>query len=166
MERHLTQPRPPDPSGSPGPELVWGKLVPPTPRAGLIVRDGLQALLQAGLDAKLCLLDAPAGSGKTSLLAQWCATAGADRVAWVSLDESDNDPTRFWIYVVEALRRAEPGVGAAALRTLRRTSVDHERVALPSLLNDLNRIGSPLVLVLDDYHLVTDATCRWTTSTW
>jgi LuxR family transcriptional regulator, maltose regulon positive regulatory protein len=162
MERHLTQPRPPDPSGSPGPELVWGKLVPPTPRAGLIVRDGLQALLQAGLDAKLCLLDAPAGSGKTSLLAQWCATAGADRVAWVSLDESDNDPTRFWIYVVEALRRAEPGVGAAALRTLRRTSVDHERVVLPSLLNDLNRIGSPLVLVLDDYHLVTDATCHQT----
>jgi LuxR family transcriptional regulator, maltose regulon positive regulatory protein len=162
MERHLTRPRPPDPSGSPGPELVWGKLVPPTPQAGLIARDGLQALLQTGLDAKLCLLDAPAGSGKTSLLAQWCATAGAERVAWVSLDESDNDPTRFWLYVVEALRRAEPDVGAAALRALRRTSVDHERVVLPSLLNDLNGIGSPLVLVLDDYHLVTDATCHQT----
>jgi LuxR family maltose regulon positive regulatory protein len=162
MERHLTRPRSPDPSGSPGPELVWTKLVPPTPRAGLIARDRLQALLQAGLDAKLCLLDAPAGSGKTSLLAQWCATAGADRVAWVSLDESDNDPTRLWTYVVEALRRAEPGVGAAALRALRRTSVDHERVVLPSLLNDLNGIGSPLVLVLDDYHLVTDAPCHQT----
>jgi LuxR family transcriptional regulator, maltose regulon positive regulatory protein len=162
MERHLTRPRPSDPLGSPGPELVWTKLVPPTPRAGLIARDRLQASLQAGLDAKLCLLDAPAGSGKTSLLAQWRATAGTGRVAWVSLDESDNDPTRLWTYVVEALRRVEPGVGAAALQALHRTSVDHERLVLPSLLNDLNGIGSPLVLVLDDYHLVTDAACHQT----
>jgi LuxR family transcriptional regulator, maltose regulon positive regulatory protein len=162
MSRHLTRPRPPDTVGAPGPELVWTKLVPPAPRPGLIARDRLQSLLQAGLDAKLCLLDAPAGSGKTSLLAQWRAATGTGRVAWVSLDESDNDPTRLWTYVVEALRRAEPGVGAAALQALHRASVDHERVVLPSLLNDLSRIGSPLVLVLDDYHLVTDATCHQT----
>ena len=168
MERHLTRPVPLTELAAvptlptPGTELVWTKLVPPAPRAGLIARAGLQSMLQIGLEAELCLLDAPAGSGKTTLLAQWCATAGVGRVAWVSLDEGDNDPTRFWIYVVEALRTVEPGVGRAALKALHRPSVDHERVVLPSLLNDLNAIGRPLVLVLDDYHLVTDATCHQT----
>jgi LuxR family maltose regulon positive regulatory protein len=104
------------------------------------------------LEAKLCLLDAPAGSGKTTLLAQWSATAGGGRVAWVSLDEGDNDPTRMWLCVGEALRTIEPGVGTAALQALQRTSVDLQRVVLPSLLNDLSKVGSPLVLVLDDYH--------------
>jgi LuxR family maltose regulon positive regulatory protein len=140
------------------PALVWSKLVPPTPRAGLIIRAGLQSLLQARLEAKLCLVDAPAGFGKTTLLAQWRATAGGGRVAWVSLDEGDNDPTRFWVYVVEALRAVEPGVGAAALQPLQRTSLDHERVVLPSLLNDLSGVASPLFLVLDDYHLITNPT--------
>jgi LuxR family transcriptional regulator, maltose regulon positive regulatory protein len=147
-------------TGFPAPELVSTKLVPPVLRPGLIARAGLQSLLQAGLDAKLCLLDAPAGSGKTTLLAQWCATAGAGRVAWVSLDESDNDPTRLWTSIGQALRSVEPDVGTAALRALQRTSVDLERMVLPSLLNDLNGIGQPLVLVLDDYHLVTEATCH------
>jgi ATP/maltotriose-dependent transcriptional regulator MalT len=72
----------PDTTGSPSPELVWFKLVPPTPRAGMITRAGPQSLLQTALEAKLCLLDAPAGSGKTTLLAQWGATAGGGRVAW------------------------------------------------------------------------------------
>jgi LuxR family transcriptional regulator, maltose regulon positive regulatory protein len=146
----------------PHPELVSTKLVPPHPRPGLITRAGLLSMLQAGLDTKLCLLDAPAGSGKTTLLAQWCAAAGTGRVAWVSLDESDNDPTRLWLSMVQALRRIEPGVGTVALRALQRASVDFERVLLPSLLNDLNAIGLPLVLVLDDYHLITDTNCHRT----
>jgi LuxR family transcriptional regulator, maltose regulon positive regulatory protein len=155
---------PGDPAGPPSPELLWYKLVPPTPRAGLIPRAGLQSLLQAGLEAKLCLLDAPAGSGKTTLLAQWSATAGGGRVAWVSLDEGDNDPTRMWLCVGEALRTVEPGVGTAALHALQRTSMDLQRVVLPSLLNDLSKVASPLVLVLDDYHLITDGTCHETLS--
>ena len=82
------------------PEPVSTKLVPPAPRPGLIARPGLLSLLRAGLEAKLCLLDAPAGSGKTTLVAQWCATAGAGRVAWVSLDEGDDDPIRLWMLIV------------------------------------------------------------------
>jgi hypothetical protein len=104
---------PPDTIAFPGPELVSTKLVPPAPRPGLIARPGLLSLLQAGLDAKLCLVDAPAGSGKTILLAQWCATSGAGRVAWVSLDEGDNDPIRLWMLIGQALRTVEPAVGAA-----------------------------------------------------
>jgi LuxR family maltose regulon positive regulatory protein len=146
----------------PGSELLWTKLWPPIPRAGLVPRAGLQSLLQAGLQGNLCLLSAPAGSGKTTLLTQWCAVAGADRVAWVSLDEGDNDPTRFWVYVVEALRTVEPSVGTAALAALRRTGADLWRVVLPSLHSELSAVGSPLVLVLDDYHLVTNATCHQT----
>jgi LuxR family transcriptional regulator, maltose regulon positive regulatory protein len=143
-------------------ELVWSKLRPPAPRAGLLSRARLQVRLQASLQGKLCLVDAPAGFGKTTLLAQWCAGAGAGRVAWVSLDEGDNDATRFWMYVVEALRTVEPDVGAIALQALRRPSADLYRTVLPSLLNELSAIGSQLVLVLDDYHLVTNATCHRT----
>jgi LuxR family maltose regulon positive regulatory protein len=154
--------RPPDTIATPASVLVWTKLRPPAPRAGLIPRAGLQALLQAGLEGKLCLVDAPAGFGKTTLLTQWHAAAGGGRVAWLSLDGSDNDPTRFWDYVVEAFRTVEPSVGAAALTALHRRSVDIPRAVLPSLLNDLGEVGAPLVLVLDDYHLVTNPACHQT----
>jgi LuxR family transcriptional regulator, maltose regulon positive regulatory protein len=146
--------------GSPGPKLVWSKLRPPALRDGLIPRAGLLSLLQASLQAKLCLVDAPAGFGKTTLLGQWRMAAGGGRVAWVSLDEGDNDPTRLWVYVVVALRTVAPGVGAGALEALRRPSVDLDRVVLPGLLNELSGVGAPLVLVLDDYHLVTEGSCH------
>jgi LuxR family maltose regulon positive regulatory protein len=149
-------------TGKPGPELLWTKLVAPAPRAGLLPRAGLQSLLQASLQAKLCLVAAPAGSGKTTLLAQWRAVAGGGGVAWVSLEESDNDSTRFWSYLVAALRTVEPGVGTVALEALRGPSVELERVVVPSLVNDLATVGAPLVLVLDDYHLITNATCHQT----
>ena len=144
------------------PDLVWTKLSPPASREGLVPRAGARSLLQAGLQARLCLLSASAGAGKTMLLTQWCAVAGTGRVAWVSLDEGDNDPPRFWTYVLEALRTVEASVGTAALEALRRTRANLLRVVLPSLLNDLRAVGQPLVLVLDDYHLVTNATCQQT----
>src|SRR5829696_2897791 len=153
---------PPDTMTTPGSVLVATKLALPALRAGLIPRASLVSLLEAGLEAKLCLVDAPAGSGKTTLLGQWCAAAGGGRVAWVSLDEGDNDPTRFWEYVVAAFQTVEPGVGATALEALRRRGVDIPRVVLPSLLNDLGEIGSRLVLVLDDYYHLTDASCHQT----
>jgi hypothetical protein len=146
----------------PGPGLVRTKLTPPALGAGRISRARLQRLLQAGVQAKLCLLAAPAGSGKTTLLGQWHAAAGGGRVAWVSVDEGDNDPPRFWSMVVRALRRVEPTVGAAALAALGRPGADLDRMVLPGLRNDLGTVGSPLVLVLDDFHLLTDATCLHT----
>jgi LuxR family transcriptional regulator, maltose regulon positive regulatory protein len=149
-------------TGSPGPELLWTKLVAPAPRAGLLPRAGLQLLLQSSLQAKLCLVAAPAGSGKTTLLAQWRAGAGRGRVAWVSLEESDNDPTRFWSYLVTAVRTVEPEVGTVALEALGDPSVELERVVVASLVSDLATVAAPLVLVLDDYHLITDASCHQT----
>src|SRR5215218_4988266 len=128
-------------------------------------RGGSQALGLPGsglVESKLCLVEAPAGFGKTTLLAQWRASGGGGRVAWVSLEEGDNDPTRFWGYVVEALRTVEPDVGKAALAALGRPSADLYRAVLPGLLNDLHAGGSPLFLVLDDYHLITNPTCHQT----
>jgi LuxR family transcriptional regulator, maltose regulon positive regulatory protein len=81
------------------------------------------------VQSKLCRLAAPAGFGKTTLLLQWRATAERSRVAWVSLDQGDSDPTRFWVYVVQALRTVEPSVGATALEALQRTSVDLYRTS-------------------------------------
>jgi LuxR family transcriptional regulator, maltose regulon positive regulatory protein len=156
------QDQPHDAVGPPGLELVWSKLAAPAPRAGLVPRAGLQSLLEVGLGAKLCLVDAPAGFGKTTLLAQWRAAAGGDRVAWMSLDEGDDDPTRFWVYAVEALRTVESGVGVSALAALRRSSADLYRVVLPGLLNELSTAGLPLFLVVDDYHLITNTTCHQT----
>jgi anti-anti-sigma factor len=133
----------------------------PTLRTGLVPRARLQSLLQTGMQAKLCLLAAPVGSGKTTLLAQWQATAGG-RVAWLSLGKSDNDPTRFWSAVIEALGTVEPRLGAAALAALHGRRVDLERVVLPLLLGEVGTVDRPLVLVLDGFQLVTDASCRHT----
>jgi anti-anti-sigma factor len=150
------------PMGLPGSGMVASKLVAPASRARLLPRANLQSLLEVGTQGKLCLVGAPAGFGKTTLLAQWRAATGGGRVAWVSLDEGDNDPTRFWAYVVEAFRTVEPGVGASTLEALGRQSVDLYRAVLPGLLNELRTAGSPLVLVLDDYHLISNPICHQT----
>ena len=153
---------PAEAAGPAGFELVWSKLQPPALREGLVPRADLLSLLQKSLEARLCLLDAPTGFGKTTLLGQWRTAVGGGRVAWLTVDEDDNDPARLWAYVVQALRTVEPKVGTAALEALRRPSPDLDRVALPSLLNDLHAVGSRLFLVLDDYHLVTNPACHQT----
>jgi LuxR family transcriptional regulator, maltose regulon positive regulatory protein len=113
----------------------------------------------------LCLIDAPAGSGKTTLLAQWClAQRDSRQVAWVSLDHGDDDPVRFWVYVIEAFRAVEPGLGETALNPLEGSGSAEvlSQVALPQLLNELATIGSELVIVLDDYHLISNPVCHQT----
>jgi LuxR family maltose regulon positive regulatory protein len=147
------------------PVLLRTKLHPPPVRAGLVPRERLDALLEAGSKGRLCLVDAPAGSGKTTLLAQWrLADQGSRRIAWVSLDESDDDPVRFWVYVIEALRVVEPGFGEAPLGLLQGSgSADVlTQVVLPELLNELATSDAELVLLLDDYHLIGSSACHQT----
>ena len=146
-----------------GPVLLRSKLRPPPVRAGLVPRARLDATLEAGTRGRLCLVDAPAGSGKTTLLAQWCLADQASRsVAWVSLDESDDDPVRFWVYVIEAFRVVEPGIGEDPLALLQGSgSADVlTQVVLPQLLNELATSGVELSLLLDDYHLISSSTCH------
>jgi LuxR family maltose regulon positive regulatory protein len=134
--------------------LLATKLHVPAIEAPLVHRAALLDALSAGRHRKLTLLSAPAGWGKTTLLAQWAVGAGEDeRFGWLSLDPSDNDPVWFWMYVVAALQKISPGVGIRAVELLA-MGTDPVQVVLPTLLNDLDTIASPMVLILDDYHLV------------
>jgi LuxR family transcriptional regulator, maltose regulon positive regulatory protein len=133
------------------------KLHVPSPRRGLVARDWLIGALTENGGRKLTLVAAPPGFGKTTLLAGWSASEREERpFAWLSLDSGDNDPVRFWGGVIAALRTVEPGVGAAALATLRASNVSLVEVMLPLLVNDLTTLERPVVLVLDDLHLVAE----------
>ena len=103
---------------------------------------------------KLILISVPAGFGKTTLLSEWVAGCGRP-VAWVSLDKADNDPARFWAYVIFALQTAHPNVGEAALAALQSPQPPPIEMPLTSLINEIAEIPDPLVLVLDDFHMIT-----------
>jgi LuxR family maltose regulon positive regulatory protein len=129
--------------------------VPSSPR--LVVRESLIEALSEGLSLPLTLVYGPAGSGKTMLVAQWRASARDELpVAWLSLDAGDNDPARFWTYVVEALRTVLPGFGESALAMLRAPGVALIDGALRELINELVEVAGQSALVLDDYHAIDD----------
>jgi LuxR family maltose regulon positive regulatory protein len=102
----------------------------------------------------MTLVSAPTGWGKTSLLAEWATTTSGVRFAWVSLDRDDDEPLRFWRYLVAALGAAEPALSDTAQRRLRSPVVSIGDEILPVLVNDLAELTEPLVLVLDDFHLI------------
>jgi LuxR family maltose regulon positive regulatory protein len=132
------------------------KQVIPPARAGAVPRERLQRMLRLA-DTRLTVLVAPAGWGKTSLLSGWAADPGEKRViAWVSLDESDDEPTRFWSYVLTALHHAGGEISAEPLRALDAAGVSAVDLALPILLNELAASAVSHVLVLDDYHVLGD----------
>src|SRR3954469_1911822 len=137
--------------------LVTTKLHVPEPRPGLVARSELLARLAAEADGRLTLVCAPAGWGKSLLLAGWHASEAERRpFAWVSLDPGDDDPVRFWSYVIGALRTVEPGLGDAALAALPTAGPALLEAVLPMLVNELAEIPRPIVLVLDDYHVLHD----------
>jgi LuxR family maltose regulon positive regulatory protein len=142
---------------APGP-LLAAKQAIPSRRADWVPRERLSARLRANGDTRLTVVVAPAGWGKTTLLAQWARDpAESRRVAWVSLDESDDEPVRFWSYVLGALAASGTGLGAGALSALGAPGLDPVDLAIPTLLNELIATPARQVLVLDDYHLLADA---------
>src|SRR5215470_11458280 len=134
--------------------LLAAKLHVPRPPPGFVARPRLAGRLDEGLSRRLILVCAPAGSGKTALLAAW-ASGGQGPVAWLSLDEGDNDPARFWRYVAAAMERASPGVSGRIGPLLGSAPRSFEGVvtALVNGLADRPPAGHAL-LVLDDYHLI------------
>ncbi|GAA1953768.1 LuxR C-terminal-related transcriptional regulator [Nocardioides panacihumi] len=137
--------------------LVETKLLQPSPRREVVARPRLIGLLGRASGSPVTLVSAPAGFGKTSLLAAWLSahrdtSAGERPVAWVSLDERDRQATSFWSYVLLALDRAVPGSGAAALTLLQSGQASVETV-LAGVVNELSVHSEEVVLVLDDYHL-------------
>jgi LuxR family maltose regulon positive regulatory protein len=132
---------------------VETKLQVPRPRDRAVVRPRLDERLQQGSRTRLTLVSAPAGFGKTSLITGWLAAInGGCRVAWVSLDERDRDPTTFWSYLLLAVDRAAPGAATQALTELQAGRADVETV-LTGMLNELSVLPDDLTVVLDDYHL-------------
>jgi LuxR family maltose regulon positive regulatory protein len=141
-------------AGGPDAVVLETKLTPPRLRSEHVPRRVLLATLRAGGARKLTLVAAPPGFGKSTLLAEWAAARPRPAVAWLSLDEHDNDPARFFTYVAAALRRVEPELGERALTALRSPGAALVDVVLPLFLNDLAGLDRELVLVLEDYHLI------------
>ncbi|MGE3600956.1 MAG: LuxR C-terminal-related transcriptional regulator [Dehalococcoidia bacterium] len=137
------------------------KLHPPARHPEHVSRTRLLQLLDAGVSRRLTLVGAPAGSGKSMLLAEWCRTEPVvGRVAWLSLDPQDSDPGVFWTYALHALRRVAPDRFGECLARLATPGVSLTRVVLPKLINELWTLDHPLTLVLDDYHTITNVECH------
>jgi LuxR family maltose regulon positive regulatory protein len=135
------------------------KLFIPPPRPNAVLRADLIARLNAGLQHRLTLLSAPAGFGKTSLVSHWITrienrALGPPKVAWLSLDAGDSDPARFLTYLVAALQTIVPTIGAGVVGLLQSPQPPPTEALLTALLNDLAALPDPLILVLDDYHLI------------
>jgi LuxR family transcriptional regulator, maltose regulon positive regulatory protein len=145
--------------------LLVPKLRPPRLYASLIARPRLLPRLDAGLQGKLTLLSAPAGFGKTTLVSQWVAdwsTHQSDQhplppIAWVSLDPGDNDPVRFWRYVVTACQAFQATLGQSALALLQRAPQSPLEAALTLFLNELSQLPRKGILILEDYHVITSS---------
>src|SRR3989440_5717361 len=136
--------------------LLSTKLHRPLPRAHLVRRPQLAARLTQGVMGPLTLVSAPAGFGKTTLLAQWFAESGIP-VAWLSLEAGDNELVRFLSYLIAALQTLDPRVGAVALALLQMPPPASAETVLTLLTNDVGshgRDGGDFVLVLDDYHVI------------
>lgn len=128
----------------------------PRARPGLVVRARLLERLAAGAAARLVLVSAPPGFGKTTLLAEWVRAGTVERrVAWLSLDAGDNDPGSFWSAVVALLEVVVPGLGASC-REFAVAGQGPTPEAITLLLNELTEATDDVWLVLDDCHLVDD----------
>lgn len=125
-----------------------------TGQSPLVQRKRLLAKLNQGLTNKLILISAAAGFGKTTVLSEWVHQIELP-ISWLSLDERDNDPTRFWTYLVTALQQSNDGIGEATLAMLRSPESPSPEVFLTPLINELVHLQTDLILVLDDYHLIT-----------
>jgi LuxR family maltose regulon positive regulatory protein len=107
------------------------------------------------LRSALTIVVAPAGWGKTTVIAEWLSEDQV-RAGWVSLDDSDNDANRFWRYVLAAIEHATDGIADRSVRRLQAAGADAARDMLPVLLNDLSTARQDVVVVLDDYHSITN----------
>jgi LuxR family maltose regulon positive regulatory protein len=140
--------------------LLTTKLYIPPSRPNLVPRPRLVERLGEGVrqGRRLMLISASAGSGKTTLLGEWAVGAqrAAPQFCWLSLDEDDNDPARFWTYIVAALQTIHPRLGQPTLSMLQGPQPPPVRSTLTPLLNEVAALSEPIVLVLDDYHLVTE----------
>ena len=142
-----------------GPVLLATKLRPPPVRDQTVPRERLVERLRSGAELRLTLVACPPGFGKTTMLAAWHEVEAARKpVAWLTLDEGDNDPAVLWSYVIEALRRACPAIGQPASPQTAGASSIVDTV-LPRLVNELDDLGE-VTLILDDFHQLGEGAAR------
>ncbi|UCC89874.1 MAG: hypothetical protein JSV81_11310 [Anaerolineales bacterium] len=157
--------------------LLTTKLyIPRTRQADVVARPRLIQRLNGGLHRKLTLISAPAGFGKTTLVGEWISECGfraaqrgldsradsvrdpqsaaQNRAAWLSLDEADNNPNRFWTYAIAALQTVRPDLGETALALLGAPQTPPLENLLTDLINQMAALSEVILLVLDDYHLI------------
>ena len=135
--------------------LVGTKVTPPTPPAQLVRRSRLDDALSAGIGdpgVRVVLVCAPAGSGKSTLVAAWLHTTEVD-AGWLQADAADHDPARFWTHAVAALGRQLPKLEPAVASNLPGSGAD-ARPLIERLANHLDEWAEPVTLVVDDYHLI------------
>ncbi len=152
----MVEPSAMPPSTAAAPErevLLATKLHAPRTLPGFVVRPRLLERLAEGIARALVLVCTPAGFGKTTLLADW-ARGGQRPVAWLSLDDADNDPARFWRHAAAALDRVCPGVAEPVAALLGPPPPRSFEGLVATLLNELAGVAEEVVLMVDDYHLI------------
>ena len=137
-------------------KLLNIKLMPPRLHSAAIQRQDLLARLDHSLTQKLALVTAPTGFGKTTLVSMWIASRDFPS-AWLTLDENDNDPARFWTYVCSALRSMDSSLAKTTLSALAAPQPPSFQTLLSPLINDLGRLKENHVLVLDEYNCISAA---------
>jgi len=152
--------------------LLGTKLyIPPLGRA-LVPRRRLISQLESGLGAKLTLVLAPAGFGKTTLISSWirswqeAQSSPRPQVAWLSLDSDDDEPIRFGSYCIRALQTVAPHIGEAAESMLDLPQPVKPEHFITSLINDLAALPHPVLLVLDDYHFIRNPVIQQAMAFW
>jgi LuxR family transcriptional regulator, maltose regulon positive regulatory protein len=149
---------------SPPVPLIMTKVQAPRSRSALVHRSRLTQRLQEGAKGPLTLISAPAGFGKTTLLTSWL-TSNDTPTAWFSVEPEDNDPVRFFTYLIAALQRLDKRIGTSVLPLLQPPASVPLDTVLALLLNDLSTIEGPdLTLILDDYHVITTESIHRTLS--
>jgi LuxR family maltose regulon positive regulatory protein len=139
-------------------QLLTTKFFVPAALGPLISRSYLTTLLSKSLQHSLTLISAPAGFGKTTLLAAWTQSLPVNHpfVAWVSLDEEDNDPRLFWTYILAALNRQQPEHFSSLLMELQSQQTFPLKYLLNTLINLLSENTTQFLLILDDYQVITE----------
>jgi len=143
------------PEGSTSFPLLKTKLHIPVAPVSRVVRPHLLDLLNEVKRKALTIISAPAGFGKTTLLAEWIAQTSLP-LAWLSLDNGDNDPYRFLSYLIASLESIQEGIGSEARQIMQAPQLVSPHIILASLINDLSKVARPYVQVLDDYQFITE----------
>jgi ATP/maltotriose-dependent transcriptional regulator MalT len=140
------------------PPALATRFRPPTPGRAMVRRDRLIERMRAGQSRKLTVIHGPTGFGKSTLASQWCdlLTAEGDTVAWLTVDNDDNNLVWFLSHLIDAIRAAKPTLATELSDVLEERGDESERYVLTSLINEIDQNGQPLTLVIDDWHVISE----------